>query len=255
MQLRVVRSALMVLAVLATGIVAARAGEVRVFAAASLAQAMEEVGAAFDRGQQSGMKLVFAGSSTLARQIEAGAEADIIVSADEAWMAYMAKRNLVMEASRRELLGNRLVLVAASDLTEAPGLDQLSSWLAQHRDARLAMGDPAHVPVGRYGQAALTALGQWTEVRQRLAATADTRAALALVERGEAALGVVYATDAAASRRVRITARFPASSHPPITYPIAIVRGRDGAAVREAYAFLCREAAAAIFAKHGFDRR
>ncbi len=228
------------------------AAPVRIFAAASLANAMEEVAAVYRRSADVRLKIVAAGSSVLARQIEAGAEADIFISADKAWVDYLVARRLVIAESRQPLLANRLALVTPAEGVGLSGVDALQSWFDRNPHARLAVGDPAHVPVGRYAKAALERLGAWTPAAARLIAAPDTRAALALVERGEAQIGIVYHTDARAASRVRIVGLLPGDSHPPITYPIAMVRRDAGGAIRAAYDFLCGPIAARVFAKHGF---
>ncbi len=227
---------------------------VTVFAAASMTDALTEVGRVY--GTQGGhLQFSFAASSTLARQVEGGAPAAIFVSADEQWMDYLAQRNLIIVDTRISPLGNRLVLVApnASPL-QAASLDAgfpLTVWLGA--DGRLATGDPDHVPVGRYARQALTALGVWDTAEPRLARADSVRAALALVERGESPLGIVYATDAAASHGVRVIGTFPASSHPPVSYPFAILAGHDSPAVRAAFAYLTGSEAMAVYQRYGFS--
>lgn len=231
----------------------ARAADVLVFAAASTAGSLDAVADAFARRGHARPRLSFAASSALARQIDAGAPADIFLSADEEWMDFLARRSVIVAESRRDLLGNRLVLVAPADttwrLSIAAGFDLAG---ALGGDGRLAMGDPDHVPAGIYGRAALVRLGAWDGVAARAVRAADVRAALVMVERGEAAAGVVYATDARLARRVRIVDTFPADSHPPIAYPMAIVAGRDRPEARAFAAFLRSPEAAAIFERAGF---
>jgi molybdate transport system substrate-binding protein len=193
-----------------------------VFAAASLKNALDAV--AKDWTKQSGVevKASYAASSALAKQIEQDAPADLFISADAPWMDYVAQKNLIAPASRLDLLGNRLVLVAGPGWTKGEvdlrkGVD-LAGLLGNER---LAMGEVASVPAGRYGKAALETLGAWQGVAPKVAGAESVRAALALVSRGEAPLGVVYETDAEADRNVRIVGTFPADSHPPIVYPAA----------------------------------
>ena len=192
-----------------------------VLAAASLQDALTEAADAWAAEGHPRPVLSFAASSALARQVEGGAPADLFLSADEEWMDALATKGLIDPASRTSFLGNRLVLIAPATaktaLTVGPGM-AIGAALG---DGRLAIADPAGVPAGRYGKAALTALGVWPEVEDRVAIAENVRAALALVERGEAPLGIVYETDASASKKVRVVGIFPASSHPPITYPIA----------------------------------
>lgn len=229
------------------------AGEITVFAAASLTNAMQEVAQKFTASTGTRVKQSFAASSTLARQIESGAGADIFASADETWMDYLDKRNLIESATRRTLLGSRLVLVVPADKPLQIEISPDRTWLSRLPAGRIATGDPAHVPVGRYAQQALTRLGVWAEVQPRLARADNARNALVLVERGEAAAGIVYATDAAASRRVAIAATFPESSHDPITYPFALLRGKAGGDAAAFFEFLASPAPREVFLRHGFS--
>jgi len=222
-----------------------------VFAAASLTDALEELSTDF--GKSSGIKVKpsFAASSALARQIESGAPADIFFSADLEWMDYLEQRKLIREGSRHDLLGNRLVLIAPArsplDLTIEPGFG-LAEALGK---GRLATGDPDSVPAGRYARAALTSLGVWNSVASRLAPAESVRAALALVDRAEVPLGIVYETDALIDKAVRIVGVFPEDTHPPITYPIALTVGaKVGAA--DFVAYLRTPQADAVFHKYGF---
>jgi molybdate transport system substrate-binding protein len=191
-----------------------------VYAAASLVDAVPLIGAALGAPIRSSL----ASSAVLARQIEAGAPADVFLSADEAWMDYLAERRLIRSGSRTVIAGNRLVLVAPRAsrvaLTMAPNMPLLA---ALGRDGRLALADPASVPAGRYAQAALEHLGVWSAVERRVVRAENVRAALTFVARGEAPLGIVYATDAQATPAVRVVGRFPAGSHPPIRYPGAVL--------------------------------
>ena len=232
---------------------AARASdpELLVFGAASLTNALEEIGGLYGRETGQPVKFSFASSSALARQIEAGARADVFVSADLEWMDYVETRGRIRRETRHDLLGNRLVLIApaTSDLSlvVAPGFP-LAKALGR---GRLATGDPDYVPAGRYARAALTSLGVWDDVSDRLARADNVRTALTYVARGEAPLGIVYATDAHIEPTVRVVGTFPADSHPPITYPVAVVNGaREGAA--RFVAFLSSGAARAVFTRLGF---
>lgn len=231
----------------------AAAQPVTVFAAASLTDAMQDVSAAWERSRHAPLRLSFGSSSTLARQVEQGAPASLFASADQRWMDYLADRKLIVPETRRDLLRNQLVLIAPKSLAKpveiGPGLD-LAALLGP--DGRLATGDPAHVPAGLYAQQALTKLGLWAQAEARLARTRDVRAALLLIERGEAPLGIVYATDAAASTGVMVIGTFPDSSHEPITYPFAVVREHDTAEARALMAFLAGPEARALFARRGF---
>lgn len=218
-----------------------------VFAAASLKNALDEVAA----GWNPAPRISYAASSALARQIEQGAPADLFFSADLDWMDYLAGKNLIQAGSRENLLGNRIVLIAPRESTVTlqlkPGVD-LAAALG---DRRLAMANVDAVPAGRYGKAALVKLGAWEGVRDKVAQAENVRAALLLVARKEAPLGIVYATDATAEPTVRIVGTFPEDSHPPIVYPVALTR----AAKPEAQAFLDHLKSAkarAVFEKHGF---
>lgn len=224
-----------------------------VFAAASLTDVLQEIGAAYTATGAEPVRFSFAGSGTLARQIEAGAPADVFVSADQQWMDYLQQRQLVDPATRRDVAGNTLVLVApaGSDVTLAiaPGFE-LAAALGPK--GRLATGDPDTIPAGRYARAALQQLGVWDTVASRVVPTDSVRAALNFVVRGEAALGVVYATDIPGVQRVRQIARFPADSHPPITYPVAVT-SRGGANAARFVQFLRGAEARAIFNHYGFE--
>ncbi len=224
---------------------------ITVFAAASLTDALQELTTEFDKTSGITVRLAFAASSALARQIENGAPADVFFSADLEWMDYLQAHKLIDLGSRRNLLGNRLVLIAPSSstlkLTIKPNFD-LAGALG---NGRLATGDPDSVPVGRYARASLTSLGVWNAVEPRLVRAENVRAALAFVDRGEAPLGIVYQTDALIDHGVRIVDVFPADTHPPITYPIALTVGaRSGA--REFADFLRSPKAATVFVKYGF---
>jgi molybdate transport system substrate-binding protein len=224
-----------------------------VLAAASLQESLTEAADAWAAQGHTRPILSFAASSALARQILAGAPADLFLSADEPWMDAVAKAGLLRSGTRATLLGNRLVLIAPTasrtKLTIARGFP-LAGALG---GGRLALADPDAVPAGKYAKAALTSLGVWNGVSAKLAPAENVRAAMALVERGAAPLGIVYATDARASRGVRVVSMFPASSHPPIHYPLALLkasRNGDAAGFR---AFLLSRQGRVIFARHGFS--
>ena len=234
------------------GAVPVVAAEVTVFAAASTAPAVEEASALFSSTHGIRVRAVFASSSTLARQIVNGAPADLFISANRAWMDHAAEANAIEAVSRMDLLGNRLVLIAPADSTLSLEIAPGFPLAARLGGGFLAMGDPDHVPAGIYGKAALEHLGVWPAVAGSVVRSQDVRAALALVERGEVAAGIAYATDAAITDGVRLVAAFPADSHPPITYPMAIVAGRDRPEVRKLYEFLMSKAVSAIFERHGF---
>jgi molybdate transport system substrate-binding protein len=222
-----------------------------VFAAASLTNVLGDLSSAWEKSSGVTVKLSFAASSVLARQIEAGGTADVFISADQEWMDYLQSRNLLDKASRRNLGGNRLVLIAPADskieLKIAPGF-KLGEALGK---GRLATGDPDTVPVGRYARSALTALGVWDEVADRLVRADNVRSAMMFVARGEVALGIVYATDAAIDSKVRVVDTFPANTHAPITYPAAVLGGARPEAAPY-ITFLAGEQAQATWRKFGF---
>lgn len=229
---------------------------VTVFAAASLAEAVKELAQRYERETGRSLRLSFASSSTLARQIENGAPADIFLSADEEWMSYLDERQLVARGTWVHPIGNRLVLIAPADKFADIDLTKpLSVKSALGEDGRLAVGDPAHVPAGRYAKQALEHYELWALAEPRLARAENVRAALALVERGEAPLGIVYSTDARASKQVRVLAEFPAESHEPIRYSFAAITRRDDVAARAALDYLTNGAAAEIYATYGFITR
>lgn len=223
-----------------------------VFAAASLADAMTEVGAAFTRASGVPLKTSFAASSALARQIEAGASADVFFAADEEWMDYLAKRRLLASGSRRDILANRLALIAPASSKATVRITSGPALLAVLGNSRVATGDPDSVPAGRYARAALTRLGVWDKVGPRLVRAENVRAALAYVARGEAPFGIVYLTDAKIEKNVKLLDTFPENSHPPIRYPIAVT-AKGGANARRFASFVASKPAAAIFEKYGFS--
>lgn len=222
------------------------------FAATSTIDAITAVAAAFAAGGRGTLRPVFAASSTLAQQIARGAPADLYLSANSAWMDFLAARGAVEADSRIDLLSNRLVLIAPAGSPLSLRIETNFDLAGALGDGRLAMGEPTHVPAGAYAKAALETLEVWSQVAPKAAYMVDVRATLALVERREAVAGIVYATDAAASRRVRVVDTFPAGSHPPITYPLAIVTGRGTPVTAALYAYLQDTEAQAIFQAHGF---
>nr|WP_294170257.1 molybdate ABC transporter substrate-binding protein [uncultured Sphingomonas sp.] len=222
-----------------------------VLAAASLQEALNAAADAWAAEGHRRPTLSFAASSALARQVESGAEADLFISADREWMDHVAQAGRIRPDSRRDLAGNALVLIAPRSKSQPPAALRRNELVRALGDGRLAMADPDSVPAGKYGKAALQSLDLWSAVEQRVARAENVRAALALVERGEAPLGIVYATDANASEKVRVAATFPPNSHPPITYPIALLS--DASSEAEAfYRFLLSDRGRAIFAAHGF---
>ncbi len=225
-----------------------------VFAAASLKESMDEAADAYRQQSGQSVRVSYAGSSALALQIEQGAPADVFVSADLDWMDYLQQRGRLDPGTRRNLLGNTLVLVApAASKTQAfglrPGTDLLP-YLGDH--GRIALALAASVPAGKYAKASFTALGMWKRLQARVAETDSVRAALMLVARGEAPLGVVYGSDAQAEPRVRVVAAFPPATHPPIVYPVARVANSRHAGAAAFVRWLSTPAAARIFRSHGF---
>jgi molybdate transport system substrate-binding protein len=242
-------------AVLGSGAVAKT--DVVVFAAASTTNAITEIGQLYSAASNTHIIPSFASSSTLAKQIESGAPADVYLSANKKWMDFLEEKDLIVKNSRFDLLGNRIVLIAPKQsplqrIEVAPGF---SMTAALGKQGRLSLGDPDHVPAGMYGKKALEYLGTWDSVKDRLAPMKDVRAALVLVERGEAPLGLVYATDAAISSKVRVVGTFPADSHPPIVYPVTAVAGGKTVEAKGFMDFLKSAQARAVFEKFGFEVR
>jgi molybdate transport system substrate-binding protein len=229
----------------------AQSSDVLIFAAASLKNVIDDLAAPCQQATGAGYKASYAASSTLAKQIAEGAPADIFISADLEWMDDVAKRHLVDASSRVNLLGNDLVLVAPKASAVALKIAPNFGLAAALGNGRLAVGDPAAVPAGMYAKAALTSLGVWNSVSSHLAPAENVRAALLLVSRAEAPLGIVYRTDALADATVKIVDVFPDSSHPPIIYPAALTT-RASAAARKVLDYLRGPAARAVFEKQGF---
>lgn len=223
-----------------------------VFDAASLADVVEDLGKGFTERSHVPVKSSPAASSALAKQIEAGAAADVFFSADLEWMDYLEQRKLLRPGSRHDVVRNRLVLIAPADskvsVKIAPGFGLVKAL----GDGKLATGDPDSVPVGKYAHAALEKLGAWNSVSGRIVRAENVRSALAFVARGEAPLGIVYRTDALAEKRVRIVDVFPEDSHPPIVYPISLTT-RAGPAAQRFLDFVISAAAQPIFRKYGFQ--
>ncbi len=231
---------------------AQEARPVTVFAAASLQTALNAIAAEWRK--ETGKQAVFsyAASSALARQIEQGAPADLFASADLDWMDWLQERRLIRTETRRTLLGNSLVLIAGRDWTGELAIGRGFALAAALGESRLALANPQAVPAGKYAQQALTALGVWEQVAPRVAGADNVRAALALVARGEARFGIVYDTDARTEPRVRVIGRFPADSHPPILYPVALTAGATHPDAAAFLAYLSGPAATRIFEAEGF---
>jgi molybdate transport system substrate-binding protein len=230
----------------------AQDGGVLLFAAASLKNALDAIDDQYQKDTGKHVAVSLAASSTLAKQIESSAPADIFISADLDWMDYVAQKNLIKADTRKNLLGNELVLIAPKDsaltVTIAPNFD-LAKLLA---GGKLAMADTSAVPAGKYGKAALEKLGVWDQVSGQIAQAENVRAALALVARNEALLGIVYQTDAAAEPGVKIVATFPGDTHPPIIYPIALLAGSKNPDAPGYLQYLESAKARPLFEKQGF---
>lgn len=229
--------------------------QVIVFAAASTTNAITKIGALFSRETNYLIIPSFASSSTLAKQIDNGAPANVYISANPKWMTFLDDRGVIEKTSRCDLLGNRILFIApkGSDLKMDihPGF-HLPAILSTEK---IAMGDPDHVPAGIYAKQALTFLGAWDEIAPKIVRAKDVRTALVFVERGEAPLGIVYATDAAMTDKVQVVGIFPEDSHPPITYQAAMVKENKTQAARSFLAFLKSPGAKAIFQSYGFSTR
>jgi molybdate transport system substrate-binding protein len=223
-----------------------------VLASASLQEALTAAAGQWMAAGNPRPVISFASTSALVRQVERGAPADLIVSADEAWMNHLAAHKLIQPRTRVSFLTNRLVLVAPEASRTAVTIGPRFPLARALGTGRLAMADPGAVPAGKYGREALTRLGVWPSVRHRIAASESVRAALLLVARGEAPLGIVYATDAQAARGVRIVGTFPASSHTPITYPVATLAGSRNPDAERFRRFLVSAEGKAIFRRFGF---
>lgn len=228
----------------------AQADEVRVYAAASLTDAVGQLAQDYSKAHDTEVKPVFASSSTLAKQIDAGAPASIYISADRKWMQYLIEHRRVAAAASRDLLGNALVLIAPKGQNFKVRFDS-DFKPASAFDGRLCMGDPDVVPAGIYAKEALVHLGWWPTLQQRIVGADDVRAALAFVERGECAAGIVYSSDAKISDKVEIVGTFPEDSHTAIIYPAALL-GKPDADAQEFFEYLRSPTAREVFARFGF---
>lgn len=250
---RLFMSALVLGAVLAAPVADLRAEPVKVFAAASLKNALDEVGAAWTKSDAAkSITSSYAASSALAKQIEQAAPADVFISADLDWMNYVEERKLLKDGTRKTLLGNALVLVAAKGSGIQIELKQGADLAGALDGGKLAVGDVKAVPAGKYAKAALESLGLWASVESSLAQAENVRAALALVARGEAKLGIVYSTDAKAEPEVEVAGTFPEDSHPPIVYPVAVIATSTNPDAQAFLEFLSSPEAGAIFTAQGF---
>lgn len=229
------------------------AAPVVVFAAASLKTALDAVAAEWRKVSGKSVTVSYAASSALARQIEQGAPADVFMSADLDWMDWLQQRHLIKLNTRQTLLGNTLVLIAPSDSTISFKIAQGADLGAAVGDGRLSVGEIKSVPVGKYAKEALDKLAMWSGVANKLAQSDNVRAALTLVARGEAPLGIVYATDAKAESKVKVVDTFPTSSHPPILYPVALTASSTNPEAAALLTFLRSAVAAQKFAEQGFS--
>ncbi|PKH20986.1 molybdate ABC transporter substrate-binding protein [Enterobacterales bacterium CwR94] len=232
---------------------AVAADKVTVFAAASLTNALDQIAKQYQ--QEKGVEIVssYASSSTLARQIEQGAPADLFISADQQWMDYAVEKKSVLTDTRYTLLGNDLVLIAPAAAKAANvTINAQTDWKSLMNGQRLAVGDPDHVPAGIYAKEALQKLGAWETLSPLMARANNVRAALALVERDEAPYGIVYGSDAVASQKVAVVGTFPADSHKPVEYPMAVVKDHNNEAVKAFFNYLKGPEASAVFKQYGF---
>ncbi len=252
LQVKVVCRASVALGLLLWSLSAPAEVRLTVFAASSLTEVLSELLTPENLHAPS-PRLVFAATSTLARQIEAGANAAVFISADNAWMDYLETRKLLVAGSRQPLLGNRLVLIMPRANARKIALGKNFPLAEVLGEGRLSVGDPAHVPAGIYAREALTNLGAWSFAETRLVPADSVRAALVLVERGEAAAGIVYETDAALSPRVAVAGEFPAESHSPIVYPVARIAEFDNPTAKALQQFLRSSPARAVFRRYGFE--
>lgn len=231
----------------------AMSAEITVFAAASLKEALDHNVQAFMRQTGHQVRVSYAGSNALARQIENGAPADLLISADQEWMRYVEARKLLAPGATRIVAGNRLVLIAPATSPVKLAITPNFALAAALGDSRLALANPDSVPAGKYAKAALLRLGVWSSVEKSLTRSENVRASLLLVARGETPLGIVYATDAMAEPRVRVVDTFAASLHPPIVYPAAILAGRQNPATQGLLDFFGGTAARAVWQRFGFS--
>ena len=244
---------LIVTALTASAQTPASAAPLTVFAAASLKESLDEAAAAYRKASGQDVRVSYAASSALARQIEQGAPADLFLSADLDWMDYLQERKLIDEASRRNLLGNTLVLIAPAIRKAGPvALKPGVKLLPLLGEGRMALALTASVPAGKYARAAFTSLGVWDQLQPKVAEAENVRAALMLVARGEAPLGVVYGSDAQAEPKVRVLATFPADTHPAIVYPVAVIKASRHPRAAAFAQWLHSKDAAAIFRRRGF---
>jgi len=226
--------------------------QITVYAAASLTDALGELGRAYEAAGRGRIVASYASSSDLARQIEHGAPADLFISADQQWADYLDQRGLLDTATRLDLLGNELVMVAPADSPATLAIGPNFKLAEALGDNRLAVGDPDHVPAGIYARQALEFLGVWAAVEPKLARAGSVRAALLFVERGDCPFGIVYRSDAQSDPKVKVVGVFPPASHSPVVYPAAVIAGHHSPAAAEFLHFLTTPEAAAVFRRYGF---
>lgn len=250
--MKIAKSALLL--ALCLGLSATASAKVTVFAAASMTDALQQIADQYQKEKPDDQVVFsFASSSTLAKQIEEGAPADLFVSASNKWMKYLSDKNLTVKETEKVLVGNELVLIAPAN-SAANTVDLAKGeWIGGLKDSYLSVGDPAHVPAGQYAEEALTKLNLWDQVKDKLARAKDVRGALALVERAEAPYGIVYSTDAKVSKAVKTVAVFPQDSYKAVEYPVAILQEHDNAETRAFLNYLQSDTAKKVFVEYGFS--
>lgn len=247
------KKTLLILTALCLSFASLVSAKTTVYAAASLTNALQDIAQEYEKANpQQEVVFSFASSSTLAKQIEQGAPADIFISANTKWLQHLSKLGLTEKSTEKMLLGNDLVLIAPKTSTLTNVDIAQGQWISLLDQQYLSVGDPDHVPAGQYLKASLTHLNLWDKVENKLARGKDVRAALALVEQGEVPLGAVYATDAKVSNKVKIVGVFPQDSYPPVEYPMAILQGHNNPEVQHFYAYLQSPTAQQIFSRYGF---
>lgn len=229
----------------------AKAADITVFAAASLTNVLQDIGKSYEAKTHDHVAFSFAASSTLAKQIEGSAGADMFMSADTDWMDYLDSKGLIDHPTRKNLVGNALVLIAPADSKATINVTDHFPLQKELNGGRLSMADPDSVPAGKYGRTALIALGVWSAVQDHIVSAENVRVALAFVARKETPLGIVYTTDAYSEPKVRIVGTFPENSHQPIVYPVALTKDAKPDA-RAFLAYLSGPEARAAFEKAGF---
>ena len=236
------------------GVSFAASAKVTVFAAASMTDALKQIADQYQTEKPNNTVVFsFASSSTLAKQVEEGAPADLFISARNKWMKYLSDKNLTVKETEKVIAGNELVLIAPAK-SAANSVDiAKGEWIKGLKDSYLSVGDPAHVPAGQYAEESLTTLNLWDQVKDKLARAKDVRGALALVERAEAPYGIVYSTDAKVSNSVKTVGVFPKDSYKPVEYPVAILKDHDNADTRDFLNYLESSAAKKIFVEYGFS--